>query len=78
MHWFQILCEISKVPFEVAPSHYLNQHWNIVNWNLRNKLQWNLKQNSFKIFIQENALENVVCEDFHDLMRIYYISREQL
>ena len=29
--------------------------------NLRNKLQWNLKQNSC-IFIQENAFENVVCE----------------
>ena len=26
-----------------------------------NKLQWNLKQNSY-IFIQENAFENVVCE----------------
>ena len=44
-----------------APSHYLNQCWNIVNSNLRNKLQWNNKQNSF-IFIQENAFENVVCE----------------
>ena len=42
-----------------APSHYLNQCWNIVNWTLRNKFQWNLKQNSY-IFIQENALENVV------------------
>ena len=27
----------------------------------RNKLQWNLKRNSF-IFIQENAFEKVVCE----------------
>ena len=43
------------------PSHYLNQWWNIVNSNLRNKLQWNHKQNS-SIFIQENAFENVVCE----------------
>ena len=39
--------------------HYLNQCWNIVNWTLRNKLQWNLKQNSY-IFIEENAFENVV------------------
>ena len=23
-----------------APSHYLNQWWVIVNWTLRNKLQW--------------------------------------
>ena len=26
----------------MAPSHYLNQCWNIVNWTLGNKLQWNL------------------------------------
>ena len=45
----------------VAPSHYLNQCWNIVNWTLRNKLQWNLNRNS-NIFIQENAFESVVCE----------------
>ena len=44
-----------------APSHYLNQCWNIVNWTLRNKLQWNLNRNS-NIFIHENALESVVCE----------------
>ena len=44
-----------------APSHYLNQCWNIVNWTLRDKLQWNFNRNS-NIFIQENALENIVCE----------------
>ena len=43
------------------PSHYLNQCWNIVNWNLRNKVQWNIKQNSY-IFMHENAFENVVSE----------------
>ena len=37
------------------------QCWNIVNSNLRNKLQWNPMRNSF-IFILENAFENVVCE----------------
>ena len=26
-----------------APSHFLSQYWNIVNSNLRNKRQWNLK-----------------------------------
>ena len=41
-----------------APSHYLNQHWNYVNWTLRNKLQWNLIRNSY-IFIQENIFQNV-------------------
>ena len=39
--------------------HYLNQYWNIVNPNLWNKLQWNLKQKSH-IFIQENVFENAV------------------
>ena len=41
------------------PSHYQNQCWDIVNWNIKNKLQWNLKQNSDNC-IQENAFENVV------------------
>ena len=45
----------------MAPSHYLNQCWNIVNWTLRNKLQWNPNRNLY-IFVQENALENVVWE----------------
>ena len=42
-------------------SHYLNQWWNIVDWTLRNKLQWNCIRNSY-IFIQENAFETAVCE----------------
>ena len=42
-----------------APSHYLNQCWNSVNWNLKNKLQWNFIRNSY-IFIRENPFENVV------------------
>ena len=45
----------------LAPNHYLNQWWNIVNWTLRNNLQWNFNWNS-NIFIRKNALENVVCE----------------
>ena len=28
------------------PSHYLNQCWNIVNWIIGNKLQWNLNRNT--------------------------------
>ena len=55
-HWFrQWLVDRS------APSHYLNQCWNIVNWTIGNKLQWNSNRNS-NIFIQENAFESVVCE----------------
>ena len=44
-----------------VPSNYLNQCWNIVNWTLRNELQWNLNRSSNN-FIQENAFESVVCE----------------
>ena len=43
------------------PSHYLNQCWDIVNWTLKNKLQWNFNRNS-NIFIQESEFESVVCE----------------
>ena len=43
------------VVFWPAPS----QCWNVVKWTLRNKLQWNLNRNTH-IFIQENALENIV------------------
>ena len=35
--------------------------WLIVNWNLRNKFQWNSNQNT-KLFIHENAHECVVCQ----------------
>ena len=35
--------------------------WVIVNWTLRNKLQWNFSIN-WKIFIRKNASDNIVCE----------------
>ena len=56
----QICDGFVKLPWPVR-NHYVNQCWNIVNLNLRNKLQWNLKRNSH-IFTQEKAFENVVCE----------------
>ena len=40
-------------------NHCLNQSWHIVNWTLRNKLQWNLNLNSY-IFFQENGFQSVV------------------
>ena len=42
-------------------SHYPNQCWFIVNGTVRNKFQWKLNRNS-NIFVNENALENVICE----------------
>ena len=37
-HWFR-----SWLVAYSAPSYYLNQCWVIVNWAVRNKLQWHLK-----------------------------------
>ena len=52
----------------MAPSHYLNQCWNIVNWTFRKKRQWNSNRNSY-IFIQEIAFQNAVCEMAFTLSR---------
>ena len=70
-HRFVVLCFITAASSEFcsimeficlsfiiawsAPSHYLNQWWIIVNWNLWRKLRWN-----WYIFIQGNTSENVV------------------
>ena len=56
-----------------APRHYLNQHWLIVNWTVRNKYRCNLNQNK-NIFIQENAFENIVCEMTAILSRPQYVN----
>ena len=60
-----------------APSHSVNQLWNIDNSNLKNKLQWNPKQNSY-IFIQENAFENVVCEMAAILSRPQFVKGKNI
>ena len=57
-----------------APSHYLNHCWIIVDWALKNKIQWNSNQNT-KLFIHENAFENVVCEMTAILSRAQCIKR---
>ena len=56
-------------------SHYLNQCWVIVNWTLRNKLQWNFNKNS-KLFIHEKASENIVCEMAAILSRGRRVNRQ--
>ena len=55
-HWFR-----KWLVAYSTPSHYPNQCWVIVNWTLKNKLQWNFNQTT-KLFIQENASENIICE----------------
>ena len=42
-----------------APSHYLNQSSDIVNWNPRNKLKWHFTLNSY-IFIHDNPIKTVI------------------
>ena len=46
-----------------ATTHYLNQWWFIVNKTPRDIFRWNSVWNS-KVFIQENAYENVVCKSW--------------
>ena len=60
IHWDRVthIC-VSILTTWPSPSHCLNQCRDIVNWTLRNKLQWNPNRKSY-IFIQGNALENVV------------------
>ena len=58
-----------------APSHYLNQCLVIVHWNLRNKLQWNFNQNT-KLFIRENAFENIICEKAAILSRGRWVNSD--
>ena len=64
-HWFRQWLVAYSVP-----SHYLNQCWIIVNWTLRNKLQWNFNQNT-KLFIHGNASENIICEMAAIINKVY-------
>ena len=59
IHWGRVrhIC-VGKL---TTIGYYLNQWWNIVNWTLGNKFQWNVTRN-LNIFMEENTFENVVCE----------------
>ena len=48
-----------------------------VNWTLRNKLQWNSDWNT-KIFIHENALENIFCKLVTILSRRRRVNEEEM
>ena len=56
-HIFVSKLKIIASDNELSPAR--RQCWNVVNWNLRNKLQWHFNR-SFNIFTQENAFLNVV------------------
>ena len=67
MFYWHLLTHLGRVThicvgkLTIIGSDNLNQCWNVVNWTLGNKLQWNFNQNS-NICIEKNTLENVVCE----------------
>ena len=48
----------------------------IVNWTLRNKLRWNFNQTT-KLFIHENASENIVCEKAAILSRGKWVNESR-
>ena len=60
-HWRRVTHYTSVKSGIIGTDNHLNQCCLIVNFTLRNKLEWNFNQNS-SIFIQENTFENVVCE----------------
>ena len=43
-----------------APSQCLNQFWLITKCAIKNKFQWNLFESNIKLFVPEDACENVV------------------
>ena len=52
---------VNLIHFGYRCLHY-NEHVPFfVNWNLMNKLQWNCYEEK-KLFIHENASENIICE----------------
>ena len=73
IHWGRVthicICKLTIIGIDDSLSHgwcqaiiwTLNQCWNIVNWTLRNKLQWNFNCN-WSIFIDENTFQNIICE----------------
>ena len=76
IHRSSVWQRVSNADFSAcsAPSHYLNQCWNIVNWTFRkNRLQWNFNRNS-SIFIQEIAFENLVCKMASILSRPQWVN----
>ena len=62
------ICVSKLTIIGTAPSHYLGLCWDIVNWTIGNKLQWNRNRN-LHIFIPENAFENVVRKLAADWLR---------
>ena len=61
-NWFIIGSDngLSPGPVWPAPSHYLNQCWNVVDWTPGNKLQWNFSLDIYILFTSFiHTFENV-------------------
>ena len=59
--WFTPLLILCNVYHTQADFLDVHQCCNIVNWALRNIIQWNGKRKLYN-FVQENAFENIVCK----------------
>ena len=64
----------------MAPSHYLNQCWDIVNWTIRNKLQWNFYWNSNieKMHLKMSAKWRLFCLGLNVLIEVPTLVRRHL
>ena len=58
----------------INSDNYLNQCWNIVNWTLRNILQWNINWNSKEIYLKMSAKYWPFCLGLSVLTWINFIS----
>ena len=54
------------------PNHYLHQHWNIVNWILGNKLQWNIQWEISSFWKMAAVLSQPLCVLNYVLFRKCY------
>ena len=63
------------LPVQCRVIHYQNEYWLTDNWALRDKLIWNLNENTI-IFIQQNKFQNDICKmlKFQYVIQIGYIS----
>ena len=69
-----VVCDISIHPFMCRWPNwhqalmYLNQHWLVVSWTLRNKLTWNSNQ---------GAMEKKCCKKSSAKIRLYCLGLDQ-
>ena len=60
MNWVSIGSDNGLPPIQRQAIIWSNAGLLSIKWTIRNKLKWNFNQNT-KLFIHENASENIVC-----------------